>query len=100
MDFASLKSADGYMVDQSQWSPEFAEWRMRDMGLDPTPERWAVVNWMHAFIENNGITPASGIVIRKGGKELGYDSKSFYDLFPNGPKQAAMCAGGTKPSGC
>jgi len=100
MNFEELKSEDGYMVDQSKWSREYAEWRMRDMDLEPTPERWAVVDWMRDFIENHAITPASGVVIRKGGKALGYDSKGFYELFPNGPKQAAMCAGGTKPSGC
>jgi TusE/DsrC/DsvC family sulfur relay protein len=98
--FEHLVGSDGYITDPSQWSNGFAEWRMNDMDLPVSLYRTAVIKWIREYIEDNGITPSSAIVIRKGGKHVGYTSKEFYVLFPNGPKQAAMIAGGMRPSGC
>lgn len=100
MSFEMLKSEDGYMTDPSKWSEDYAKWRMESMGIVPTEMHWNILRWMRNYMETYSITPDQRTMLRKAGKDIGYTSKEFYELFPNGPKMAAMCAGGTKPSGC
>ncbi|RKZ41203.1 MAG: sulfurtransferase TusE [Gammaproteobacteria bacterium] len=100
MDYVELKSEDGYMVDPSQWSKEYAKWRMTDLEIEITENHWNIVNVFREFIEEKGITPSSRVAQKEAKKRFGVDSKGFYALFPNGPKQVAMVAGGIKPSGC
>lgn len=100
MSFSELKSDDGYMTDPSQWSDSYAAWRMQEMGISANETHWNIIRWMREYMDKYSITPDQRTMLRKAGKELGYTSKEFYILFPNGPKQAAMIAGGTKPSGC
>jgi len=100
MNYAELKNDDGYMADPSQWTEGYAEWRMGDMEIVPTDMHWSIIRWMREYMDNHAITPDQRTMLRKAGKIIGYTSKEFYELFPNGPKQAAMVAGGTKPSGC
>jgi len=99
MNYENLKSDDGYMTEPSQWSEEYAQWRMEDMGIIPTEMHWNIIQWMRNYMDEHSITPDQRTMLRKAGKQIGYSSKEFYELFPNGPKQAAMAAGGTKPSG-
>lgn len=100
MDYASMKNEDGYMVDPSTWTEDYAEWRATDLGIEMTDEHRKIVALFREFIEENGITPSSRVVQKEAQKRFGIDSKQLYTLFPNGPKMAAMVAGGIKPSGC
>jgi len=100
MDYAELKNEDGYMVDPSKWSKEYAEWRATELDIELTETHWHIVNLFREFIEEKGITPSSRIAQKEAKKRFSLDSKGFYTLFPNGPKQVAMVAGGIKPSGC
>jgi len=100
MNYATLKNDDGYMVDPTQWSKEYAEWRADDLGIEMTDEHWSIVDLFREFIVEHAITPSSRIAQKEAKKRFGMDSKKIYTLFPNGPKQASMVAGGIKPSGC
>jgi len=100
MDYGALKNEDGYMVDPSKWSEEYAKWRAQDLGIELTDVHWGIINLFREFIVDKAITPSSRIAQKEAKKRFGVDSKGFYALFPNGPKQAAMVAGGLKPSGC
>ncbi len=100
MDYAELKNEDGYMVDPSKWSKEYAEWRAAELDIELTEKHWHIVDLFREFIGEKGITPSSRIAQKEAKKRFGVDSKGFYALFPNGPKQTAMVAGGIKPSGC
>jgi len=100
MNYAELKSEDGYMVEPSKWSKEYAEWRATDLDIDLTEAHWDIVKLFREFIEDKAITPSSRVAQKEAKKRFGLDSKGFYALFPNGPKQVAMIAGGIKPSGC
>lgn len=100
MSYAELKNEDGYMVDPSQWSEEYAAWRAEDLGITLTDTHWNIIHMFRHFISDKGITPSSRVAQKESKKKYGIDSKGFYQLFPNGPKQVAMIAGGIKPSGC
>ncbi len=100
MDYAALKNEDGYMLDPSQWSKEYAAWRASDLGIEMTEIHWEIIDMFRDFIEDKAITPSSRIAQKEAKSRFGLDSKGFYTLFPNGPKQASMVAGGIKPSGC
>ena len=100
MDYAALKNEDGYMVDPSQWSEDYAKWRAQDLGIEMTEMHWNIINVFREYIVDKAITPSSRIAQKEAKKRFGVDSKGFYALFPIGPKQAAMVAGGIKPSGC
>jgi len=100
MDYSTLKSEDGYMVDPSQWSKEYAAWRATDLNIELTDDHWNLIDLFREFIEEKGLTPSSRIAQKEAKKRFNLDSKGFYTLFPNGPKQVAMVAGGIKPSGC
>ena len=95
---------EGYLKDISQWSPELAELIAKDEGIEMTPERWEVVNFLREYYEEYQIAPAIRVLVKamkkKFGKEKG-SNKYLYELFPYGPaKQACKIAGLPKPTGC
>jgi TusE/DsrC/DsvC family sulfur relay protein len=98
--YNEMITSDGYIKEIDAWSEDFAEWRLADMGLEKTDDRWKIVLFMRRYYEENAIAPSSRVSQKYAKKEYNIDSKSFYALFPNGPKQAAMAAGLGKPSGC
>jgi TusE/DsrC/DsvC family sulfur relay protein len=100
MSHETLKNDDGYMTDPSNWTLEYAKWRADDLGIEMTEQHWDIVALFREFIEDHSITPSSRIAQKEAKKRFSLDSKGFYRLFPNGPKQAAMVSGGIKPSGC
>ena len=100
MNCEEMIGSDGYITVIEDWSEDFAKCRMGMMDLEVTDTRWAVVSYMRNYYDEYAIAPDQRHMLRKAGKELGYNSKGFYELFPNGPKQAAMIAGLAKPSGC
>jgi TusE/DsrC/DsvC family sulfur relay protein len=100
MNYNEKVTEDGYIKDIESWSVDFAKWRLLDMGLDDRDDRWNIVMFMRNFYEENAIAPSSRVAQKHAKKTWNIDSKGFYALFPNGPKQAAMAAGLGKPSGC
>ena len=100
MEFASLMNEDGYMADPNAWSEGYAKWRAEALNIELTEQHWEIVNLFREFIVDKAITPSARIAQKEAKKRFGLDSKGFYSLFPNGPKQAAMLSGGIKPSGC
>lgn len=100
MSFKEMQTSDGYMKDPADWTPEYAEWCADELGITLTEEHWNVINLFREYITEKAITPSSRIAQKEAKKRFGLDSKGFYSLFLNGPKQAAMIAGGIKPSGC
>ncbi len=100
MSYAKLKSDDGYMLDPGTWTEGYAGWRATDMDLELTPPHWNIINMFREFIADKAVTPSSRVAQKEAKKRFGIDSRGFYGLFPSGPRQVAMLAGGIKPSGC
>lgn len=87
---------DGYITDPSVWNEQYAQLSADQLDIEMTGEHWDIIQKFRDYINEYNSTPSARIALRK----FGVDSKQFYALFPNGPKQAAMIAGGIKPSGC
>ena len=100
MDFSHLMNDDGYMSTPEQWTEDYATWRAAALNIELTEKHWEIVNLFRELITEKAITPSARIAQKEAKKRFGLDSKGFYALFPNGPKQAAMLSGGIKPSGC
>lgn len=101
MSYENLIDEGGYMTNPDEWSIEFAEWYANKMGIDWSNEIVPqMVQLVHDYIQDHAITPSTRAMQKLAKKNFGIDSKQFYSLFPNGPKQVAMLAGGMKPSGC
>ena len=89
---------DGHLANPSDWSEAIAlEIAVRE-GIDElTDQHWAVIHFMRGVYRQEGLPPS----IRRITKESGVDTKSLYQLFPNGPaKKAAKIAGLPKPKSC
>ncbi|MBT5229146.1 MAG: TusE/DsrC/DsvC family sulfur relay protein [Methylococcales bacterium] len=100
MSFETQMNEDGYMMDPAGWTEAYCEWRAEGLNIALTDAHWEIVNLFREFIIDKAITPSARIAQKEAKKRFGLDSKGFYSLFPNGPKQAAMISGGIKPSGC
>jgi tRNA 2-thiouridine synthesizing protein E len=89
---------DGFIVDPSLWSEEFAAKVAASEGVDDlTDDHWKVVNYLRNYYIEYGVAP----MIRKLCKETGFKLKKIYELFPSGPaKGACKIAGLPKPTGC
>ena len=90
--------ADGNLANRNDWNEDIA----REIAtLEGIPElntqHWSVIHFMRGVFEKEGDSPS----IRRLTKESGVDTKTLYQLFPNGPaKKAARIAGLPKPKGC
>jgi len=98
--FENYMTEDGYMKDPSKWSERYAMWRSQCLNIELTEAHWDIIRLFREYISEKGITPSSRVAQKEAKKRFNIDSKTFYMLFPNGPKQVAMITGGIKPSGC
>ena len=90
--------ADGNLANRNDWNEDIAREIAAYEGIpELNPQHWAVINFMRAVFEKEGDSPS----IRRLTKESGVDTKTLYQLFPQGPaKKAARIAGLPKPKGC
>ena len=87
---------EGYMTDHSQWNEEIAKVIAGEEGIDLTDDHWKVINILHDQWNARGQLPTI-----RGLKKLGVETKSLYQLFPEGPvKKASKIAGYLKPASC
>jgi len=95
---------DGYMANWNDWTPEVAEAIAKAEGLELTPERWEVINFLRDYYQEYQIAPMIKILVKELAKKLGEEkgnTKYLYQLYPAGPaKQACKIAGLPKPTGC
>lgn len=89
-----VPSSDGFVED---WTAETGAANAATLGLEWTPERQAIAEWVRADYIATGVSPN----VRRISKVGGFDMRQFYQLFPKGPaKLAAQVAGVPKPVGC
>ena len=89
---------DGFMQEPTDWTKDVAMALATTEGVDDlTEEHWKLVDYLRNSYLQFGVAP----MIRKLGKETGFDLKKVYALFPSGPaKGACKVAGLPKPTGC
>ena len=93
-----ITDAEGYIVDPSQWTEDFANEAARREGITLTNEHWEVIRFMRAWLEDRGVAPDARHVMKflAGDREAGRGR--LFELFPYGyVKQACKIAGMKKP---
>jgi tRNA 2-thiouridine synthesizing protein E len=90
--------AEGYLVDPSEWTEEFAEQVAQSEAITLTDEHWKVIRFMRAWLDEHGVSPDARHVMKflAGDRETG--RTRMFELFPYGyVKQACKIAGMKKP---
>jgi len=82
--------SEGYLVDRSQWSPEFATALARREGLQLTPAHWQVIQYLRDYYERHGVQAQVRVMIRHFTREWDAARGSnhhLHDMFPRGGPQ-------------
>ena len=89
-------SAEGFLVDSAQWTPEVADELAREAGLAPLTERhWKVVTLCREDAARTGRSPG----LRRLARLSGVGVEELHRLFPAEPATlAARIAGLPKPT--
>lgn len=89
---------DGFLVNPSDWCPEFAAAISKDEGIEElTDDHWKIINYLRDYYKEFESCPPIRMLV----KQSGYELKKIYQLFPTGPaKGACRLAGAPKPTGC
>jgi tRNA 2-thiouridine synthesizing protein E len=93
-----ITDAEGYIVDPSQWTEDFANEVARREDITLTSEHWEVIRFMRTWLEDRGVAPDARHVMKflAGDREAGRGR--LFELFPYGyVKQACKIAGMKKP---
>jgi dissimilatory sulfite reductase related protein len=89
-------TADGYLKNMKDWTPELAQELAAGINLTLTPKHVEVLNWLREKQQ-----AGEQLSIRKVGTSGIVDIKQFYQLFPGGPlKVSSRLAGIPKPASC
>jgi len=95
---------EGFLLDQSQWSPEVGKAIAKAHGVELTEAHWEILILLRDFCEQGNKPPSMRQLSREIRAHLGPDkAKSIYlmRLFGSSPaKMAAQLAGLPKPKNC
>jgi TusE/DsrC/DsvC family sulfur relay protein len=88
---------EGFLTELDEWSDGLAESLATQIGLDLTPEHWALLRFLRLDFVDKGETPT----LRRVSASTGTPVKRLFELFPAKPaKKMAYVAGLPKPRGC
>lgn len=101
---AIATDAEGYLVDRSEWTEDFARAQAAREGLALTPEHWEVIRFLREHFERHGVQAQVRLMIRHFREAWGPgrgNNHHLHDLFPvGGPqKQGNRLAGLLKTKG-
>jgi tRNA 2-thiouridine synthesizing protein E len=94
----ALVDAEGYLIDPSDWTEEFAQATAEVEGIVLTDEHWKVIRFMREWLDERGVASDARHVMKflAGDREAG--RARIFQLFPYGyVKQACKIAGMKKP---
>ena len=90
-------TANGYLVDQEEWSKELAEHIAGLEKITLTDRHWDLINYLRSeYFDNNQSTPNTRTILKAMAEIWNekVDQKTLYDLFPLDPsKQGGRIAG-------
>ena len=82
--------SEGYLLDRSQWSPEFARALAKREGLELSPAHWQVIEYLRDYEAEHGVQAQVRVMIKeftdRWGPELG-SNHHLHDMFPRGGPQ-------------
>ena len=82
--------SEGYLLDRSQWSAEFARALARREGLELTPAHWQVIEFLRDYEAEHGVQPQVRVMIKvfteRWGAERG-SNMHLHEMFPRGRPQ-------------
>jgi TusE/DsrC/DsvC family sulfur relay protein len=90
--------SEGYIINPSQWTEDFAKEVARREGITLTNEHWEAIRFIRAWLQDRGVAPDARHVMKflAGDREAGRGR--LFELFPYGyVKQACKIAGMKKP---
>lgn len=95
------RDEEGFLEDASDWHPGLVEAFAAEDGLELTPERREIINYIREYYESNQIVPEARTILKHmqsiWGKERA-TRRYLYQLFPRGyGQQACKIAGMRKP---
>ena len=96
--------SEGYLLNLSEWSEDFARARAREEGLELTEEHWQVIRYLRDYYQEHGVQAQVRDMVKHfrelWGTEKG-NSRYLHDIFPiGGPqKQGNRLAGVRKTKG-
>ena len=91
------RDGDGYLVDNSVWTPDIAHAMAESDGIELDDTKWQQILKAREYYDQNGVVPP----IRKFSRYLGADQKELFKLWMTGPMKPITKYGGLpKPTGC
>jgi len=82
--------SEGYLLDRSQWSSEFARALAKREGLELTPAHWEVIEYLRNYEADHGVQAQVRVMIKaftdRWGPERG-SNHHLHDMFPRGGPQ-------------
>lgn len=99
-----VRDAEGYLLDQTLWTPELAVALSALEGITLTEHHWLILHFLREFYQDYQHTPPIRTLVKllrqRFGETIG-NSLTLQQLFPAGPaKQASRIAGLPKPTRC
>lgn len=93
-----VTDAEGYLVDPSDWTEDFAQEVARREGITLADEHWKVIRFMRGWLDEHGVAADARHAMKflAGDRDAG--RTRLFELFPYGyVKQACKIAGMKKP---
>lgn len=85
-----LTDSEGYLLDRSDWSEDFALALAEQEGLVLTPAHWQLIHYLRAYFHEHGVQAQVRVMIKHfsqvWGAELG-SNHHLHDMFPIGGPQ-------------
>lgn len=82
--------SEGYLLNLSEWSEDFARARAREEGLELTEEHWQVIRYLRDYYQEHGVQAQVRVMIKHFSEAWGEVRGSnhyLHDLFPIGGPQ-------------
>lgn len=90
-------TANGYLVNQDDWSEDLAKLIAEKEGIELTERHWDLIKYLRdEYFNDNGTMPNTRTIMKAMAELWGekIDQKTLYDLFPLDPsKQGGRIAG-------
>jgi len=97
-------TAEGFLANISDWTPEVAEFLAQQQDIKLTPEHWEVINLMREFYFKYNASPSIRTLVNAVKEQYGEEKGNsiyLHKLFPNkAAVQANLIAGLPKPIRC
>jgi len=85
-----LTDSEGYLLDLSDWSEDFARALAHQEGLVLTPAHWQLIHFLRAYFHEHGVQAQVRVMVKHfsqvWGAELG-SNHHLHDMFPRGGPQ-------------